>query len=184
MAPLYRYYSTYIGPIFNIHIPIQKNYIIAIKQLANEPNGKHKWTQVYKHKNGGIIIYTKTSRMHCWSKIFFFFLILKGSIRAFSSWHYYVQAISKVTDDNLQAILSTNNIFCVLFRVVIAGNDLLRYSKIVTSLQLKHKRSFICYLYCASTAWRLLNTINLFSIALPFLFSYRMYIKNVWLQQI
>lgn len=117
-------------------------------------------------------------------KSFFFFLILKGSIRAFSSWHYYVQAISKVTDDNLQAILSTNNIFCVLFRVVIAGNDLLRYSKIVTSLQLKHKRSFICYLYCASTAWRLLNTINLFSIALPFLFSYRMYIKNVWLQQI
>lgn len=44
----------------------------------------------------------------------------------------------------------------MLLRVVIKGMHFLHYSKIVTSLQLKHKRSFICSLYCAPTAEQIL----------------------------
>lgn len=46
-------------------------------------------------------------------------------------------------------ILSTQNIVCVLFGVVVTENNVLCYSKIVTSVQQKHtKKAYLLPLLC------------------------------------
>lgn len=55
--------------------------------------------------------------MHYSSKVSFF-LSMIAAFCDLSPSHYYVQEISKVTEDNLHMILSTKNAICVLLSVV------------------------------------------------------------------